>query len=77
MLQSDLHGGGDVASSAKIFIDILSGNGTNPQNDVVSTNAGIVIQCLQPQKSMEECIAEAQESLIGGKALEQFKLLLN
>jgi len=26
---------------------------------------------------MEECIAEAQESLIGGKALEQFKLLLN
>ena len=77
LLQSDLHGGGDVASSAKIFIDILSGNGTNPQNDVVSTNAGIAIQCLQPQKSMEECIAEAQESLIGGKALEQFKLLLN
>ena len=77
LLQSDLHGGGDVASSAKIFIDILSGNGTNPQNEVVSTNAGIAIQCLQPQKSMEECIAEAQESLIGGKALEQFKLLLN
>ncbi|MFK7770793.1 MAG: anthranilate phosphoribosyltransferase [Saprospiraceae bacterium] len=77
LLQSDLHGGGDVPSSAKIFMDVLSGNGTTPQNDVVSTNAGIAINCLQPQKSIQDCISEAHESLIGGKALNQFKLLLN
>lgn len=75
--QSDLHGGGDVPSSAKIFMDVLSGKGTTPQNDVVSTNAGIAIHCLQPQKSIEDCIAEAHESLLGGKALNQFNKLLN
>lgn len=75
--QSQLHGGGDVPSSAKIFMDVLSGNGTPAQNDVISANAGIAIHCLNPEKSIEDCIGEAQESLIGGKALEQFKIILN
>ena len=75
--QSDLHGGGDVPSSAKIFMDILSGNGTKPQNDVVSTNAGIAIHCLKPEASIPDCIEEAQEALLGGKALEKFNILLN
>lgn len=75
--QSDLHGGGDVPSSAKIFMDVLSGNGSQPQNDVVSTNAGVAIHCLKPTSSIEDCIAEANEALLGGKALKQFKILLN
>lgn len=75
--QSDLHGGGDVPSSAKIFMDVLSGNGTSAQIDVVSTNAGVAINCLKPETDIKDCIAEANEALMNGKAMKQFKLILN
>ena len=75
--QEELHGGGDVPSSAKIFMEVLSGNGTTAQVDVVSTNAGVAIHCLKPEASMKDCIAEANESLVSGNALKQFKILLN
>ena len=55
----------------------LSGNGTSPQNDVVTANAGLAFHCLKPETSIEDCIDEAQEALVGGKALNQFKILLN
>lgn len=75
--QSDLHGGGDVPSSAKIFMEVLSGNGTAAQVDVVSTNAGVAIHCLKPTASISDCIDEANEALMNGKALEQFKKITN
>jgi len=75
--QSDLHGGGDVPSSAKIFMDVLSGNGTSAQIDVVSTNAGVAINCLKPETDIKDCIAEANEALMNGNAMKQFKLILN
>ena len=75
--QSDLYGGGDVPSSAKIFTDILSGNGTSAQIDVVSTNAGVAINCLKPETDIKDCIAEASEALANGNAMKQFKILLN
>jgi len=75
--QSDLYGGGDVPSSAKIFTDILSGNGTPAQIDVVSTNAGVAINCLKPETDIKDCIAEANEALMNGNAMKQFKILLN
>ena len=75
--QKDLYGGGDVPSAGKILLGILSGKGTTAQNDVVSANAGVAIHCMHPEKSMTDCIAEANESLISGKALEKFKLLVN
>ena len=75
--QSELHGGGDVPSSAKIFMDVLSGNGTSAQVDVVSTNAGVAINCLKPEAHIKDCIAEANEALMSGKAMKQFKMILN
>lgn len=75
--QSELYGGGDVPSSANIFMDILSGNGTAAQIDVVSTNAGVAINCLKPEADIKDCIAEASEALKSGNALKQFKILLN
>ena len=75
--QEQLYGGGDVPSAGKILLGILSGNGTTAQNDVVAANAGVAINCMFPEKSMVDCIGEAKESLVSGKALEKFKLLVN
>ena len=72
-----LHGGDTVEEAAKIFTSILQGNCTDAQRDVVAANAGMAIHCMKPDQSILDCIAEAQESLLSKKALEQFKKLIN
>ncbi len=71
-----LHGGDDVPSSAAIFMKVLKGEGTAAQVDAVTANSGLAIHCLNPERSIKDCIAEAAESLISKKALQQFKSLL-
>ncbi len=73
---SDIGGGKDVEASAQIFKNILTGQGTKPQNDVVLSNAALAIQTINQQKSFQESFAEAEESLVSGKALSSFKKLL-
>lgn len=72
--QSDIVGGDTVEASAKIFVDILSGKGTDPQNNVVCANAGIAIATVQ-NITPKEGFLMAQESLRSGKALEALKKL--
>ena len=70
--QSEIYGGDSVASSAKIFMDVLSGNGTEAQNNVVCANSGMAIatvENLTPIQGFEK----AKESLLSGKALEVLK----
>ncbi len=73
----DLKGGDTVEAAAKIFTDILKGKGTTAQVDVITANAGVAINCINPNQSLEESIAEASASLLSGKALEKFKNLIN
>lgn len=73
----DLRGGDSVESAAKIFTNILGGKGTKAQNHVITANAGLAIQCMNPEKSITDCIAEAEESLLSGRAFEKLKLLVN
>ena len=75
--QEQLHGGDTVEEAAKIFTDILSGNGLEAQIEVVSANAGLAIHTMKPETSLETCMAEARESLISGRALERFGKLIN
>lgn len=70
-------GGNSVETSAKIFIDILEGKGTEAQNAVVIANSGTAIQTSFPSKTREECREMAIESLKTGKAYEAFKTLLS
>lgn len=72
--QSDIVGGDTVEASAKMFVDILSGKGTDPQNNVVCANAGIAIATVQ-NITPKEGFSMAQESLRSGKALEALKKL--
>lgn len=66
--QFEIVGGESIEESAQIFMDILKGNGTDAQNNVVCANAGIAIATvngLSPKEGFEK----AKESLLSGKGL--------
>ncbi len=65
--QEAIFGGDTVDDAAKIFVDIISGNGTEAQNNVVCANAGLAI-ATSKQISHLEGFEIAKESLFSGKA---------
>jgi anthranilate phosphoribosyltransferase len=73
-LQTDIYGGNSIAASAKIFMDVISGNGSVPQNNVVCANAGMAIATVKGLTPLEG-FTQAKESLLGGKALEKLNKL--
>lgn len=73
--QEDIFGGDTVKASADIFVNVISGKGTEAQNNVVSANAGMAIATvknLTPQQGFEL----AKESLLSGKAKEKLEKLI-
>jgi anthranilate phosphoribosyltransferase len=72
----ELYGGETVEAAAKIFKSVLEGTGTEAQQNVVIANAAIGIQCISPQKSLMDCVAETRESLESKKALAAFRKLI-
>ena len=73
----ELFGGDGVKEAAAIFKNVLEGQGNPAQNDVITANAGMAINCYYPEKSLEESIALAKASLESGKALASFRKLVN
>ncbi|MBV2227862.1 MAG: anthranilate phosphoribosyltransferase [Sphingobacterium mizutaii] len=73
----DLAGGESIEDAAKIFKQIVEGEGNDIQNNVVLTNAAFGIKTFHPEKSFADCYYEAEESLLGHKALKSFKTLIN
>lgn len=71
--QEELHGGETLAEAKALFDNVLSNKATAAQQQVVIANAGFAIHTICPEKSLEDCIAEAHESLETGKALTTFK----
>ncbi|TAI46728.1 anthranilate phosphoribosyltransferase [Flagellimonas allohymeniacidonis] len=67
-------GGDDVADSAKIFMDVLQGKGTEAQNNVVCANAGVAIATVDGT-TPKEGFEKAMESLLNGKGLKALKSL--
>jgi anthranilate phosphoribosyltransferase len=70
--QRDLWGGDTIAEAAQIFINILDNKGTDAQTNAVVINAAIAIQTRCPEKDLEQCKAEAIQSLQSGKAKQAF-----
>lgn len=62
-----------VDDAKKVFDNILEGKGTKSQADVVVANAAFAINIIEPEKTLEECVAIARESLESKKALEVLK----
>lgn len=73
--QEELHGGGSIEESAKIFVNILENKGTEAQSSAVLANAGLAIQTVHPELSLEDALAKAKESLTSGAALNVLKTL--
>ncbi|RKE98192.1 anthranilate phosphoribosyltransferase [Ichthyenterobacterium magnum] len=65
--QSDIFGGDTVESSAKIFLNVIDGKGTEAQNNVVCANAGLAI-ATSKQMPHQNGFELAKESLLSGKA---------
>ena len=73
----DLSGGKTVAESAKIFMKVLEGNGSNAQNEVVIANAAMAINCVKENLSLQECNSMARESLRSKQSLNVYKKLIS
>lgn len=68
-------GGHTVASSATIFMNIINGNGTEAQNNVVCANAALAIATTK-QISHKAGFEMAKESLLSGKAKASLNKLI-
>lgn len=71
-----IKGGQTVEESAKIFMTILEGNGTEAQNAVVTANAAMALYAGDRSRGLSNCVALATETLASGKALKAFKKLI-
>lgn len=73
--QSEIHGGDSITSSAKIFMHILKGLGTNAQNNVVCANAAVAISTVK-NTAITDSFELAKQSLLSGEALKRFNTLV-
>ncbi len=74
---SAITGGSTVGQSAAIFMQVLTGDCTTAQRNVVLANAALAIKTINPQNSFGDCFYEAESSLLSKKALASFKNLLD
>jgi len=70
--QSALWGGSTVDEAAQIFMNVLENKSTEAQRSAVIINTAFAIQTRCPQKPLEQCKAEAAESLTSGSAKHAF-----
>lgn len=67
--QSKIYGGESVSDSARIFLEILNGNGSEAQKNVVCANAGMAISVVE-NCNIIDGFEKAKESLNSGNALK-------
>jgi anthranilate phosphoribosyltransferase len=68
-----IFGGDSIEEAAHIFMNILEGKGTVEQNNVVVANAAVGLNLVFSEKTLEESVEMASESLKSGKALQKLK----
>ncbi len=66
--QSEIEGGKTIEESAEMFMNIISGQGNDAQNNVVCANAAMAISTVNGNSPLES-FQLAKESLLSGKAL--------
>lgn len=73
--QNSIHGGNSIESAAKIFLNVISGHGTEAQQNVVCANAGLAIATVKGM-SHQHGFELAKESLQSGKAKKSLETLI-
>ena len=72
--QNEIEGGKTIDESAEMFLNIISGKGTEGQNNVVCANAAMAISTVNGT-SLLESFELAKESLLSGKGLKALNKL--
>lgn len=71
--QDKLYGGNTPEEASQLFRNVLNATATDAQMNTVLVNAAFAIQIIEQEKSIDECLAIAKESLYGKKALHVLK----
>ena len=71
-----IRGGDTVEESAKIFETIISGKGSEAQNNVVIANAALSLYAADDQIGLETAAERAREALLSGEAKKRFVRIL-
>ncbi len=74
--QEELWGGNTIDDAASIFMNVLNNNATDAQKNAVIINSAFAIQTRSAHKPLEQCKAEALESLECGNAKAVFEKFL-
>jgi anthranilate phosphoribosyltransferase len=74
LLQSEIEGGKTIEESAEMFMNIISGKGTEAQNNVVCANAAMAISTVNGSSPLDS-FQLAKESLLSGKGLTSLNKL--
>ena len=69
----EFSGGDTPEEAARIFDSVLDNTATAARRDCVLANAAFAIRVICPEKEVAECLDEARESLLGGKAAAAFR----
>lgn len=76
VMATELASSGDVKGTANMFLEVLKGEAPQAKMEVVLCNAAFAIQTMDTCLSFEDALEKAKESLLGGKALKVFKMLI-
>ena len=71
-----LSGGNSVADAMKILQTVLQNDSTDAQRDVVIANAGLGLKACFPDRSLDDCLGMARESLESGSAMKVYNSLM-
>lgn len=74
---SDIYGGNSTEEAAKIFLNILKGEGSWAQNAVVMANAAMALYATGEYKDYETCYKMSVESLESGNAYQTLQKLIS
>ncbi len=72
-----IKGGQSVEESAKIFMAVLEGKGTQAQNSAVIANAAMALYAANQKEGLRSGVFKAREALESGRALQVFKNLMD
>jgi anthranilate phosphoribosyltransferase len=72
----EIVGGSDIEDSAKIFLNILEGAGTEAQELVVVANAALALKTINPGSDLATNVEKAKASLTEGSSLKSFQTLI-
>lgn len=76
VMATELASSGDIKGTANMFLEVLKGEAPQAKMEVVLCNAAFAIQTMDTGLSFEDALEKAKESLLGGKALKVFKMLI-